>query len=202
MKELLSPAASRLLAFALLLAAIGGLYYGIIGPIHDNYAATQASIEQLQDTLLRYRRAARELAPRQTELAALRQRQSAQDGFLQGSNDTLVAAQIQNQIKMLADSNHGELRSTQVLPAQDEGKLRRITVRGQLSTTLPSALRIFYGLESTSPMLFLDNVDLRARPTELRNRNTVGNTDTIDLQFDVYGYTRVAPDTTGKKAER
>lgn len=190
MKGQLSPPVSRALAFALLLALIGGVYYGVVAPLLDRYASTEASIAQLQDTLARYQRAARELTPRQAELAALKQRQSAQDGFLQGANDTLVAAQIQNRIKSLADSSHAELRSTQVLPAQDEGKLRRITVRGQISTTLPAALQVFYGLESAYPLLFLDNVDLRARPIELRNRNAVGEPDLIDLQFDVYGYTR------------
>jgi hypothetical protein len=190
MKGVLSPPVSRGLALAILVFVIAGLYYGIVSPLLANYAATRASIDQLQDTLVRYQRAARELGPRQAELAALKQRQSAQDGFLQGSNDTLVAAQIQNRIKALADSAKGELRSTQVLPAQDEGKLRRITVRGQMSLSYSAAVRVFYGLESTAPLLFVDNVDLRARPAELRNRTVVVDTDLIDVQFDVYGYTR------------
>lgn len=188
MKETLSPALSRGLALAILLALIGGLYYGIVRPILDNYGETQAQIEQMQDTLARYQRAARDLAPRQAELAALKQR--PQVGFLQGANETLVAAQIQNRIKSLTDAAKGELRSTQVLPSQDEGKLRRITVRGQMSTTLSGALGIFHGLESASPLLFLDNVDLRARPAQLRDRAaTTVNTDVMDVQFDVYGYT-------------
>ncbi len=189
MREMLSPPVSRGLAVAILVSLVAGLYYGIAAPIADNYGATRGSIDQLQDALARYQRAARDLAPRQAELASLKQRQSAQDGFLQGANDTLVAAQIQNRIKSLTDATKGELRSTQVLPPQDEGKLRRITVRGQMSTTLPGALRIFHGLESASPFLFLDNVDMRARPTQLRDRNAVVSTDIIDLQFDVYGYT-------------
>lgn len=192
MKELLSPPLSRALAVAILIGVVGGLYYGIVRPIADSYGATRASIEQLQDNLMRYQRAARDLAPRQAELAALKQRQSAQDGFLQGANDTLVAAQIQNRIKALADATKGELRSTQVLPSQDEGKLRRITVRGQMSTTLSGALRVFHGLESASPLLFLDNVDMRARPAQLRDRSAAVNTDVIDLQFDVYGYTHAS----------
>ena len=192
MKEMLSPAVSRFLAFAILIGAIAGFYYGIVRPLVDDYAATGASIEQLQDALARYQRAARDLAPRQAELAALKQRQSAQDGFLQGANDTLVAAQIQNRIKALSDATKGDLRSTQVLPAQDEGKLRRITVRGQMSTTLPAVLRVFHGLESAYPLLFIDNVDLRARPTQLRDRGASANADIIDLQFDVYGYTRAS----------
>jgi general secretion pathway protein M len=189
---MLSPPVSRGLALAILIGVVGGLYYGIVRPIVDNYGATRASIEQLQDVLVRYQRAARDLVPRQAELAALKQRQSAQDGFLQGANDTLVAAQIQNRIKALADATKGELRSTQVLPSQDEGKLRRITVRGQMSTTLPGALRVFHGLESASPLLFIDNVDMRARPAQLRDRSAAVNTDIIDLQFDVYGYTHAS----------
>jgi len=138
--------------------------------------------------LERYRRAARNLAPRQAELAALKQHQSSQEGFLQGSNDTLLAVQIQNRIKALADANRAELRSSQVLPPQDEGKLRRISVRGQVSTTLAGALHLFYGLESVMPLLFIDNVDLRARPANLRDRNSTDASDIVDLQFDVYGY--------------
>lgn len=168
---------------------MAGVYFGIVQPLRDSYASTRASIDQLQAMLVRYQRAATDLPARQAELAALKQRQSAQDGFLQGSNDTLVAAQIQNKIKALTDAARGELRSTQALPPQDEGKLRRITVRGQMSMSLAGAMRVFYGLESAYPLLFLDNVDFRARPVELRDRNAPANTDVIDIQFDVYGYT-------------
>jgi general secretion pathway protein M len=192
MREMLSPPLSRALAVAILIGLIGGVYYGVVRPLLGNYNDTRASIEQMQDSLARFQRAARDLAPRQAELAALKQRQSAQDGFLQGANDTLVAAQIQNRIKSLADATKGELRSTQVLPAQDEGKLRRITVRGQMSTSLAGALRVFHGLESASPLLFVDNVDMRARPAQLRDRTAAVNTDVIDLQFDVYGYTHAS----------
>lgn len=192
MREVLSPPLKRALAVAILIGLIGGVYYGVVRPLLDNYNDRRASIEQLQDNLARYQRAARDLAPRQAELAALKQRQSAQDGFLQGANDTLVAAQIQNRIKSLADATKGELRSTQVLPSQDEGKLRRITVRGQMSTSLAGALRVFHGLESASPLLFIDNVDMRARPAQLRDRTAAVNTDVIDLQFDVYGYTHAS----------
>jgi len=185
----LSPPVSRALALAVLIVALAGLYFGIIAPLADGYSATRDSIAQLEDSLQRYQRAANELAPRQAELAALKQRQPAQEGFLQGSNDTLVAAQIQNRIKSLADAAHSELRSTQVLAAQDEGKLKRITVRSQMSATIVGVQRVIYGLESAMPMLFLDNVDLRARPADPRDRSGA-TADTIDVQFDVYGYTK------------
>ncbi|MGH7036276.1 MAG: type II secretion system protein GspM [Stellaceae bacterium] len=184
----LSPPLSRTLALAILLCLCAVLYLGVAQPLIDNYAAARGSVTELQDLLERYRRAARDLGPRQEELAALKQRRSAEDGFLQGTNDTLLAVQIQNRVKSLANASHSELRSSQVLPPQEEGKLRRISVRGQVSTTLAGAQRLFYGLESATPLLFIDNVDMRARPADPRDRGNAEVSDIIDLQFDVSGY--------------
>lgn len=190
----LPPAVSRALALAILLALIAVLSLGIAMPIIDAYQSIGANTAQLEDQLRRYQRAASDRAQRQAELAALAQRSSAADGFLQGANDTLVAVQIQNRLKSLADVAHAELRSTQVLPAQDEGSLRRISVRGQVSTTMGGALQIFHGLEAQYPLLFVDNLDIRARPgttREIRGRGgNAGDSDALDLQFDIYGYTQ------------
>jgi general secretion pathway protein M len=186
----LSPPLGRVLALAILIAIVASLYYLIVAPFHGEYASMRQSIDQLQDELARYQRAARDLPARQADLTALKQRQSSQDGFLQGSNDTLVAAQIQNRIKALSDAAQGDLKSIQILPAEDEGKLRRITVRGQMTATLPGILHIFYGLESAAPLLFLDNVDFRSRTAQLRVRGEEPDSGLLDIQFDVYGYTR------------
>jgi general secretion pathway protein M len=190
----LSPALSRAAALAILLALIAILYFGIAMPIVDAYQSIGDNTAQLQEQLRRYQRAGGDRAQRQAELAALEHRSSAADGFLQGANDTLVAVEIQNRLKALADASHAELRSTQVLPVQDEGALRRISVRGQFATTMPGALRIFHGLESQSPLLFVDNVDIRSRlgnARETRGRGgDSGDSDALDLQFDIYGYTQ------------
>lgn len=190
----LPPALSRAAAVAILLALIAVLYLGIAKPIVDAYQSIGADTAQLEDQLRRYQRAGGDRAQRQAELAALEHHSSAADGFLQGANDTLVAAQIQNRLKSLAEAAHAELRSTQVLPAQDEGALRRISVRGQFSTTTGGALQIFHGLESQYPLLFVDNLDIRSRQAgarEVRGRGgNTGDSDALDLQFDIYGYTQ------------
>ncbi len=186
----LSPAVSRAAALAILVALIAILYLGIAMPIVDAYQSIGADTVQLQDQLHRYQRAGSDRAQRQAELAALAQRSSAADGFLQGANDTLVAAQIQNRLKSLADAAHAELRSTQVLPAQDEGALRRISVRGQFATNIAGALQVFHGLEAQYPLLFIDNLNIRSRQgniRETRGRDT-GESDALDLQFDIYGF--------------
>ncbi|HEX4193871.1 MAG TPA: type II secretion system protein GspM [Stellaceae bacterium] len=193
----LSSGVSRAAALAILVALVAVLYLGIAMPIVDAYQSIGADTAQLQEQLQRYQRAGSDRAQRQAELAALAQRSSAADGFLQGANDTLVAVQLQNRIKSLAEAAHAELRSTQVLPAQDEGALRRISVRGQIATNIAGALQIFHGLEAQYPLLFIDNLDMRARQgnvREIRGRGgDTGESDALDLQFDIYGYTQKGP---------
>jgi general secretion pathway protein M len=188
----LSPAASRSAALAILFALVGVLYLGLVSPIIDGYQSLRGETAQTEDQLARYRRAARERAPRQAELTALEQRSTSADGFLTGANDTLVAVQIQNRLKSLTDAATGTLRSTQVLPPQDEGARRRIIVRGQLSITVAGALKVFHDLEADNPTLFVDNLDIRARSVDAREYRARGNSEdssVVDVQFDVYGYT-------------
>ena len=190
----LSPAVSRAAALAIFLALIAILYLGIAMPIVDAYQSIGANTVQLQDQLRRYQRAGNDRAQRQAELAALAQRSSAADGFLQGANDTLVAVEIQNRLKSLADTTHAELRSTQVLPVQDEGALRRISVRGQFATTIAGALRIFHGIRIAIPASLHRQSRYSRAPgqhsRDARPRQHTDDSDALDLQFDIYGYTQ------------
>jgi general secretion pathway protein M len=188
MTTTLSPPVSRALALAILIALLALGYYAIVQPILDAYAGQAQTIAQLQDALLRYRGATRDLPALEAQLASLKQRQATAEGFLQGPNDTLIAAQLQNRVKTLADGAHAELRSTQVLPTQEEGKMRRIAIRGQMAAPLPGIQQVFYGIESGSPLLFLDNVTMRVRPTPPRQANAPAGPEMIEVEFDVYGY--------------
>jgi hypothetical protein len=193
MSEQLSPAMRQGLALAILLALIGAVYYGVVRPLADTYFEEQDSISQLEMSLARYEQAAAGLSKRQAELAAIKQTESVADGFLQGSNDTLIAAQMQNRIKQSADAAKVDLRTSEVLPNSDEAKLKRIGVREQASGTIRGLLTIFHDLEANStPMLFLDNVNMRVHPQANRDRNAASQDDIIDVQFDVFGYTHKA----------
>ena len=190
MKSTISPPLSRALAAAILLGLVGLAYYGAIAPIVDAYQSSHRSIVQLRAELSRYERVGSALPARRDELAALRRRQWAQDGFLQGPSDTLVAAQIQNRLKRLVEAGKGQLQSTQILPPRQEGAVRRITVRAQMSATLGGMLHVFYALESGYPLLFLDNVDIRKRPAQYGRGVARMDDDVLDVQFDIYGYMR------------
>lgn len=188
----LSPPFQRALAVTILVAAIAAIYYVVAQPLIDAYTANRTAVAERREVLVRYRRTAREFPARQHELAALKQGQAKTDGFLEGTSDTLIATQIQNRVKTLANAAKTELKSSQVLPAEPDGKLKRIAIRSQISTTTAGLLAIFHDLEAQSPSLFLDNVTLQARSLPLRDRSDPGSGEVIDVQFDVYGYSHVS----------
>lgn len=187
MKVALPPLASRGLALALLVALVAVIYAVAVQPLIDDYAETMQSIDQMSALLQRYRGTAANLAPLQAELAQVQQRQGARDGLFAGTNDTLVAAQLQGRLRSAVEAARGELKSTQVLPPEDDGKMRRVTVRGQMASTLGAVQRVLYDLEASSPYLFIDNLNLRVRAAERRAESPDAD-PILDVRFDVYGY--------------
>jgi general secretion pathway protein M len=188
----LSPLISRALALALLFGAIAIAHFCVVQPIIESGADQRQEITRLEDNLARYRRSAEQRASREAELAQLKQRAATEDGLLRGANETLMAAAIQNRIKALVDAAHGELKSVQILPPQPDGRLRRITVRGQIAMTVETAQRVFHDLEGGEPLLFLDNVGIRSRE-ETRRRRERTEDGMLDIHLDVYGYAQPQP---------
>ena len=192
MNASLSPPVRRGLAVAILIGLIAGIYLGVVQPLADSYLADRETIAQLKDGVAKYRRAAEELPVRQAQLAALAHDPASAAGFLQGTNDTLMATQIQNRIKSLSDAAKVDLRTSQVLPSSNEGNLKRIAVREQLSGSIVGILAVFHDLEAAgAPSLFLDTISMRTRPVAVR-ANAPAADEVIDVQFDVYGYTHGA----------
>jgi general secretion pathway protein M len=191
MKLSLPPVAGRILAALLLLFVVAAIMTLVVMPIIDSFAVARLSNEEYRSALARGRVLDLELKNLTAQLAEVRQAQSSQSGFLQGANESLATAQLQNRIKSLVEAGGGELRSTQVLPVRDEGKFRRIIVRGQMATNTTGMQHIFYDIESASPYLILDNIDIRARPNPGAQDNAAQDT-MLDVRFDIYGYIRGA----------
>jgi general secretion pathway protein M len=184
----LPPLVSRVLALAILLLLVGGIYALVVDPLIGEYEVNRDAVAQLSSALGRYRAAERQLPERQATLASLKKADSGGEGFLPDGNDNLVAAGVQTRVKSITETAHGALKSTQILPALDEGKLHRIAIRAQMTVTLEAAQKVFYGIESSTPYLFLDNIAMNARNSP-RLRAEVEDNPLIDVQFDVFGFT-------------
>jgi general secretion pathway protein M len=183
----LSPTLRRVLALALL-GALLLLGASAVAWVVNEYGATQAAAQQLETAIERRQQAERKVGELQAELAALKQHQASAVGFMQSSTESLAAAELQSRIKSSVEAAHGELKSTQILPGREDGGFRRAAIRGQITVDLDQLQRVFYQLESSTPFLFLDNVEIRAR-TAPRGK-AQGENPSLDVRFDLYGYLR------------
>ena len=190
MTPALTPRASRLLALGILAALLLLAFFGFVSPLLDAYRQAGAASEQYRAALEHTRNTGSDLAGLRAELAHLKEHQASAVGFMQGSNPSLAAADLQNRIKSSVEAARGELRSTQILPARDEGAFRRISIRGQIAVNMAALQRVFYDLESATPFLFLDNVEIRSRPA--RRSTSPDDDPVLEVRFDLYGYMRRA----------
>jgi hypothetical protein len=63
-----------------------------------------------------------------------------------------------------------------------------------MSMTIDAAQRVFHDLEGGEPLLFLDNVNIRAQETRRRrDRDREHAEDLLDFRLDVYGYAQPQP---------
>jgi hypothetical protein len=177
--------ARRLAAVAILLLLLAVAYWAVAQPVIDIFSAEQAALADQRLELQHYRELGRRVPQLTTELAELRRNQAAGGGFLRGESETLVAAQLHDRLKSLVEAEKGGLQSTQMLPAHDEGKFRRITLRAQLTLGMAGLQRVIYAIEANSPSLFVDSLDIKPHPGAGRPGS---DPDTLDVSFDVYGY--------------
>jgi general secretion pathway protein M len=179
--------AGRAAAATILFVLLAVIYVAAVQPLIDDYVGTSDSIDRMSALLERYRRLAQSLPTLEARLARLKQQPASQDGFFQAASDAQLAAQLQGRVRAVVEAAHGELKSTQVLPTQEDGKTRRVAVRGQVASNLAQMQRVLYDLEAASPYLFIDNLNIRARGAD-RRTGSVELDPILDVRFDVYAY--------------
>jgi len=186
----LSPAAGRIVALALLVAAVALPYRLVVQPLQAEYASLTEAAASRQDMLDRYRRLADSREALRAQLARLQDEPSSQGGYLSGESETLVAAELQNLVRTIVERSGGKLESTQILPATTEGAFRRVTLRVRMAADSEGLFRILYDLESMLPYLFLDSLDIVSRDRRGSGQAKSQGAGTLSISYDVFGYMR------------
>jgi general secretion pathway protein M len=187
----LSPPVRRLAAVALLVIALLLVWVAIMTPLLDAYKAALDTIERLTPVLDHRRLAARDISVLTAELKQLKDRGRSANGLLDGTNESIAAAHLQEQLKGVVDHVNGDLKSTQILPMRDDGGFRRVTVRAGLSVNIAGLQRVLYELEASTPYLFLDNIEI-VRRNDARGKTETPGDPALEVRFDLIGYMRKA----------
>ncbi len=181
----------RTLAVALLLAAIALIATGIVLPTVERFEALAGGVADGEAALQRFTAVAARLPRLEAEDAALKKAFAAQDGFLQATNESLIAAELQDRIKRAVEGNGGQLKSTQILPAHDENGIRKVAARVEIMGNADALERIWYEMETGAPFLFIDSFDIEARQVPRRDRAAPPAIQ-MQIRFELSAYARGA----------
>ena len=188
MKLFSTPLISRLAAVLLLLTVLLGVYTLLVEPIIVGYDATSQDIEEARDQLARFERAAAMRPALLKQIKEFEAQQNALGYFLRGATDALAAADLQDRVNDLIAGKGGTLQSIQPMPGVEEEGLMRITLRVQMTGTTDTLFDVLYALESGSPVLFIDELDVQNRSSVRAGSDASGDAGILTVAFDLSGY--------------
>ncbi|MGH6912704.1 MAG: type II secretion system protein GspM [Geminicoccales bacterium] len=184
---------SRTAALGLLAAVAIGGYVLVVGPVLDAFRANAEAIERSEDLLQRQQALAAQRPQLVARLAEEEQRAATLTGYLEGPSDALAAARLQDRVRTLVEAAGGELRSTQILPAEAveaSPGTRRATLRVQLVVAIDGLAAILHGLETGQPYVLIDELTIRSQGA--RRRQEPDGAPVLDVSLQLSGFVRSA----------
>jgi general secretion pathway protein M len=161
-------ARGRVLALALTVALLAGLWAGVVAPLMDWYDSRAATLQQ-RSTLAAHME---ELA---ASLPALARREAAAAAngpppvaVLEGATDAIAGAALQQRLQEIAAGAGAKLNSLETMQADQRGAYRRIGVRVSLAAPWPVLVALLRAVEDATPRILVDDVQFRASPLRLR----------------------------------
>lgn len=168
------------------LAALIGFWVAVIWPIQVFFAGREAHISEQRAALARFQAIAAQRSTVERLVA-----QSAADGhraeFLQGTDESVAAANLQTALKGMVVPTGARLRLVRALPAKPMQNMKFIGVQLEMTGTIKAIYQTVRTIETAKPFLFI--VAAQLKPTQ---RTVVLSAlsraePTIDAQLDVVG---------------
>ncbi len=179
-------------ALALLVAYLLLVHWWFTAPMLD----MGQQIEDLRDQEQALKVQIAQRPELEARLAQVRQFEAANPGFLPESSRELASAglvQRLQQVVATASPNPNACQITAQTPTDmpTQEPFQRVMVQVRLRCGMGELAAILHALESGSPQLFIDNLDLLSRRSYL----TAGleGSSGLDVSFDLYGYIKNAP---------
>lgn len=195
MQLLPSAENGRFLAVALLLGAIivvyfVGVHWWFTAPLFE----VSSQISDLREQEARFRRTASERPAVEKRLAEVREFEAGNPAFLAEGDFDSAAAGLTQRLKQIVSENARDAQSCQIIMNQysrptDKELFERVAIRVRLRCSLEEFAPVLYQLESGSPMLFVDEVQIW-KQTGYRAPGSTQVSSYLDVQFTLSGYLR------------
>lgn len=197
----------RWVALGLLLAVLALAYLLLVHPWWTAPMQAEAGrIDSLQQRELRARMQLGQEPQVDQALEGVRQQQSRTAGFLPESSAQLATAGLIKRLETVVEQASPGNRACMIqnrspLTEASRERYARVAVQVRLKCGVPETAAVLYALESGTPRLFVDNLNVLAqRYFNLAGRAGQGSGG-LDVTFDLVGYLRPAPAAAAPRQE-
>ncbi|MCL2430554.1 MAG: type II secretion system protein GspM [Alphaproteobacteria bacterium] len=160
----------RVLAVGLTALVLAGLWLGVGQPLVQAYGDGADELERRSALASRMAEVAGSLPDMQRALAAQSADLAPAHATLEGTSDALAGAALQSLVESMANSAGGHLTSTDAQAAQQIGAYRRIALRLTVDARWQELMRLVQAIERATPSMFIDDLQIRARPVAAKTR--------------------------------
>lgn len=179
----------RALALLILAGLVALLLFAVALPVGEVFAEQGDALEQDRLDLAVYRAQIAARPRLEAELKTLRGQAAPTDALLGGDNEALAEASLQGLVKDLVERHGGQVRSAQALPASVSDGLQKIAVEYEVSLPAAALKSVTADLESRTPYLFLDAIEVRP---EIVSGDATSAPANLHVQWTVHAYRREA----------
>ena len=189
----------RWLALGLLLGVLVVAYFVLVHPWWTApMIAENARIHDLRDRELRARMQLKQAPDVARALAQAQAEQARAAGFLPESTAELATASLVQRLQTVVLEASPGNRSCTISnrsPLEDArpGRFPRVTVQVRLRCGAGETAAVLHALESGTPRLFVDNLNILAQRYFFAPNRGGNQTGGLDVSFDLYGYLRPPP---------
>ncbi len=152
----------KALALGLCVLMLAMIYLIVVEPLFGFYQSGAQRLQERLDLVERLRRSAHDLPRLRAAADQWRARSGADNLLLDGASDAIAAATLQSTVKDLVVQGGATLTSAEILPLDSEDNFQRIGIRVAFSGGLELLTSVLHGIETATPKLFVDNLDIRS----------------------------------------
>jgi hypothetical protein len=186
MTKSLSNWQHAVMSLCILILFVIGLHLILLQPALTARKEYQERIDDYSFQLNKFRNTEYRIVNLQNQIERLKQQDPDNGNYLEDKSPSLVAAELQKQLKTLIETNGGNLVSTHVITTTDDELFPKVTIKVHMQAEMDTLQTVFYKLAVNKPILFTRNVQIQKRHTSSRRQKA--NTGKLEIRFDVTGY--------------
>ena len=186
MNKSLSNWQHAVISLSILILFAAGLYLILLQPALTARKEYQERIDDYSFQLNKFRDTESQIVDLLKQIERLKKQDPDNGNYLEDKSPSLVAAELQKQLKTLIESNGGNLVSTHVITTTDDELFPKVTIKIHMQAEMDTLQTVFYQLAVNKPILFTSNIQIQKRNTSSRRKQA--NAGKLEVRFDITGY--------------